>query len=87
MFAGIFVVYQKQELGNLSIECISPYSKDAFVIVSDEKYGVDKETAIVYETKTLTVEETEAFAKTFFKNLGTKLDESRNDIYEDTAVY
>lgn len=87
MFAGIFVVYQKQELGNLSIECISPYSKDAFVIVSDEKYGVDKETAIVYETKTLTVEETEAFAKTFLKNLGTKLDESRNDIYEDTAVY
>jgi len=87
MFAGIFLAYQKQELGNLSIECISPYSKNVFEIMSNEKYSNDKATAIVYQTNTLTVEETEEFAKSFFENLGTKLDESRNDIYEDTAVY
>lgn len=87
MFFGIFVAYQKQELGNLSIECISPYSKDSFVIVSDEEYRSDSEAAMVYQTNTLTVEETEEVARTFFENLGTTLDESRNDIYEDTAVY
>lgn len=87
MFLGIFGAYQMQELGNLSIECILPYSKDAFVISSDEEYSSDRETAIVYQTNTMTVEETEEFARTFFENLGTTLDESRNDIYEDTAVY
>lgn len=82
-----FCGYQKQELGNLSIECISPYSKDSFVIVSDEEYRSNSEAAMVYQTNTLTVEETEEVARTFFENLGTTLDESRNDIYEDTAVY
>lgn len=87
MFTGIFGAYQKQELGNLSIECISPYSKEAFVITSDEEYSKEKETAIVYRTNTLTVEDTEKFARLFFEKLGTALDESRSDIYEDTAVY
>lgn len=87
MFAGIFVAYQKQELGNLSIECISPYSKKAFEILSDEEYSRDKEKAMVYQTNILTVEETEEFARTFFENLGTSLDEMRNDVYEDSALY
>lgn len=87
MFTGIFWAHQKQELGNLSIECISPYSKEAFEIVSNEEYRKDNETAMVYQTNTLTVEEAESFARTFFENRGTTLDESRNDIYEDTAVY
>ena len=87
MFTGIFWAYQKQELGNLPIECISPYPAGTFQIVSNEEYSEDMETAMVYQTNTLTVEETENFARNFFENLGTTLDESRNDIYEDTAVY
>lgn len=87
LFTGIFAAYQKQELGNLSIECISPYSKETFIITSDEEYSKEKETAIVYQTNTLTVEDTEKFARSFFEKLGTALDESRSDIYEDTAFY
>lgn len=87
MFAGIFFAYQKQELGNLSIECISPYSKDTLEIVVNEEYSKNNETAMVYKTNILTVEETEAFATSFMENLGTTLDKSRNDIYDDTAVY
>lgn len=87
MFAAIFVAYDKQELGNLQMECISPYSKDAFKITSDQKYCQDSDTAMVYETSTLTVEETEIFARDYFENLGTSLDESRIDIYENTAYY
>lgn len=87
MFTGIFWAYQKQELGNLSIECISSYPKGTFQIVTTEKYSENRGMATVYQTNTLTVEETEAFGKSFFENLGTSLDESRNDIYEETAVY
>lgn len=87
MFTAIFVAYEKQELGNLSIECISPYSDDEFTIISNEEYSVSNKTVMVYQTNTLTVEETEEFARNYFENLGTTLDESRNDIYENTAVY
>lgn len=87
MFTTIFVAYEKQELGNLSIECISPYSEDTFKIVSNEEYSEENQTAMVYQTNILTVEETETFARNFFENLGTGLDESRNDIYEETAFY
>lgn len=87
MFTGIFWAYQKQELGNLLIECVSPYPEEIFEIVTNEEYRADIVTAVVYQTNTLTVEETESFARNFFENLGTTLDESRNDIYEDTAFY
>ena len=87
MFTGIFIAYKNQELGNLPIECISPYTKGMFEVVSNEEYSENVESAMVYQTNTLTVEETESFAKNFFENLGTTLDERRNDIYDDTAVY
>lgn len=86
-FTIIFVAYQKQELGNLPVECIAPYSEGTFQIVSNEEYSKDTKMVMVYQTNVLSVEETEAFARRFFENLGTSLDESRSDIYEDTAVY
>lgn len=87
MFTGIFIAYKNQELGNLSIECISPYTEGMFEVVTNEEYRDDVESAMVYQTNTLTVEETESFAKSFFESLGTALDESRIDIYENTAYY
>lgn len=87
MFMIIFGAYQMQELGNLQIECIVPYEKDRFQIVSSEEYDTETKKAMVYQTDILTVEETEQFAAAFFENLGTTIDTSRNDIYENTAVY
>ena len=87
MFTGIFWAYERQELGNLSIECISPYPEGTLEIVTNVAYSEEIENAVVYQTNTLTVEETEDFARSFFENLGTRLDESRNDIYENTAIY
>lgn len=87
IFTGIFVAYENQELGNLSIECISPYAEDTFEIVSDEEYSSAQGKAMVYKTNTLTLEETEAFASAFFENLGTTLDETRNDAYEESVLY
>lgn len=87
MFTGIFWAYEKQELGNLSIECISPYPEGTFEIVTNGEYSEEIKTAVVYQTNTLTVEETESFARNFFENLGSRLDESRIEIYENTAIY
>ena len=87
MFAGIFLAYENQELGNLSIECISPYPEETFQVVSKEEYSADRKSVMVYQTNTLTVEETEGFAREFFEKLGSALDERRNDIYDETAVY
>lgn len=87
MFTGIFWAYEKQELGNLSIECISPYLEGTFEIVTNGEYSEEIKTAVVYQTNTLTVKESENFARNFFENLGSRLDESRNDIYENTAIY
>ncbi|MBE5882308.1 MAG: VanZ family protein [Lachnospiraceae bacterium] len=87
MFMTIFLTYQKQELGNLQIEYILPYEEGRFQIVSEEEYNKDTKKAMVYQTDILTVEETEQLAACFFKNLGTTVDTSRNDIYENTAVY
>ena len=87
MFTGIFWAYEKQELGNLSIECISPYPEGTFEIVTNAEYSEEIKTAVVYQTNTLTVEECESFTRNFFENLGSRLDESRIDIYENTAIY
>jgi hypothetical protein len=87
MFTGIFLAYQHQELGNLPIECIFPYTEGMFEVVTNEEYSENIESAMVYQTNTLTVEETKSFAKNFFENLGTVLDESRIDIYENTVYY
>lgn len=87
MFSTIYVAYQTKELGNLSIECITPYADGTFHIISNEEYSEKQENALVYQVNVLSVEETEAFAREFFENLGEELDESRNDIYDDTAVY
>ena len=87
MFVAIFWAYQMKELGNLQIEYISPYPEDKFQIVSKEEYGREMKKAMVYQTDTLTVEETQLFAVSFFKNLGTTIDESRIDIYENSAIY
>lgn len=87
MFIAIFLTYQMKELGNLQIEYISPYPEDEFQIVSKEEYGKKVQKAMVYQTDTLTVEKTRQFAVGFFENLGTTIDESRIDIYENSAIY
>ena len=87
MFIAIFLTYPMKELGNLQIEYISPYPEDEFQIVSKEEYGKKVQKAMVYQTDTLTVEKTRQFAVGFFENLGTTIDESRIDIYENSAIY
>lgn len=87
LFGTIFTVYHFQEFGNLSIRAarkinLSDVDVQLSAILSDKL-----ETAPVYRAPVVDESETHALAQDFFARLGTQLDESQNDIYDETAVY
>lgn len=87
LFFGLYLLYQMQELGNLGIQCISPYDMEQLQITSHVTCDPTSGKAMVYKTSTLSREDTRQFAKDFFANLGGTLDEDRIDLYESTAIY
>lgn len=86
-FVMIFVTYEKQDLGNLSIFYITKVDEDNFTVESDEIYSTSQENLTVYKTKQYNQEETYQFAEKFFNAIGDTMDESRTDLYDQTAVY
>ncbi|RDU23664.1 VanZ family protein [Anaerosacchariphilus polymeriproducens] len=86
-FVTIFVIYANQELGNLKTSCIAKVDRDKLAVKADVKYSTDQEKLTVYKIKQLSQEETYQFAVEFFNSIRDAIDESRNDIYDETAVY
>lgn len=86
-FTTIFATYANQELGNLSIAYIKKVDADNLTVDSDEKYNTNQESLTVYKTKQYSQEETYQFAKKFFDSIGDTIDESRTDLYDETAIY
>jgi len=86
-FGYLFAMYHTQELGNIPFECILPFEKNNLSITSNTTFSDEEETAAVYKCVRLSKEETATFAKKLFERLGTNLDESRNDYYDETAVF
>ena len=87
LFITIYVVYEKQELGNLSCEYIVTYDKNKLNIVTDEKYSDRETTVMVYQVPIRSIDETRLMADELFTLMGTKIDESRTDHYDETAFY
>lgn len=87
LFGIIFISYDRQELGNLETRYVVLQDMSQISVSTTEQYSKEKSKAAIYQVKKATVEETKEQAKAFFENLGSSLDESRNDIYQDTAVY
>lgn len=87
LFSGFYLLYQVQELGNLAIQCITPYDMEQLEITSHITCDTTSGKAMVYTTPTLSREDTKQFAKDFFANLGGTLDEDRINLYDSTAVY
>lgn len=87
LFSTIYIVYEMQELGNLRCEYIAAYDKNKLDIVSDEKYSDRETTAMVYKVPIRSNDETRQMADEFFALMGTKVDESRIDLYDETAFY
>lgn len=86
-FSMIFITYAKQDLGNLSISYISRLDKDKLTVNSDEKYSTSQASMAAYKIKQYSVDETHQFTEKFFNYIGDTIDESRTDIYDETAVY
>lgn len=86
-FALIYIKYEIQELGNLPIEYNYKVNMKNINIEKQTEYSKDRTNQDIFYKKTLTEEETRRIAEKIFENMGTTLDKSRIDIYENTAVY
>ena len=85
VFSTIFLIYHTKSFGNMPSACIL---KQKNIEVSSEiEFSDAAEEVMVYETVVLTSNETKQMAESIFEKLGYKLDESRTDIYENTALY
>ena len=87
VFVGIFIMYDRQELGNLEIGLSSRIDMSDVQVTTTENYSSQPGTAAVYKIPVYTEEETRKTADNFFASLGQTLDESRTDLYDETAVY
>lgn len=84
-FALIFGNYSKKELGNLPSGYIIR-QRDVRV-TTELELSSDENTALVYRTSVANVKDTRKMAEEIFGRFGLGIDESRTDIYEDTAIY
>ena len=84
-FALIFGNYSKKELGNLPSGYIIR-QKDVRV-TTELELSSDENTALMYRTSVANVKDTRKMAEEIFGRFGLGIDESRTDIYEDTAIY
>ena len=80
-------MYDRQELGNLEAGLSSRIDMSDVQVTTDVSYSSNPGTAAVYKIPVYTEEETGKLADDFFSSLGQTLDESRTDLYDETAVY
>lgn len=86
-FLCIYLCYQQKELGNLSIYTVSKAPVLKVTIADGVSFSEEAPELAVYQLPKLSVPETQVIAENCFHALGTSLDESQNDIYDQTAVY
>ncbi|MBQ8559333.1 MAG: VanZ family protein [Tyzzerella sp.] len=84
-FVLIFGIYGMKELGNLPSSYI--VRKRDVQVTTELELSSDENTAMVYRTSVANVKDTRARAEETFGRFGLGIDESRTDIYEDTAIY
>lgn len=84
-FITIFTVHECNELGNL--QCHHITSAKLTSVTCNADFDATPEQAYVYIVPIANVEETANYARDFFAKQGYSLDESRTDIYDESAVY
>lgn len=86
-FAAIFICYERQELGNIVSAYIYPYDKNLLEVTTTGTYASEETRQEVYQIPVYSKQETRQFAEKFFAQTGTQVDDTRTDLYDDTAVY
>lgn len=86
-FTIIFSVYSGQELGNLPEHYILKYDMRNVVVDSNFEFSTKETKMPIYRTEVADEAEAEKLASELFEKLGTSINYSQKEIYEDTAVY
>lgn len=84
-FSIIFAVYDGKELGNLRLYSVEPVT--GFEIISHKEYSADTKKGMVYKADILDKNRADKMAEEFFAGISSVIDETRNDYYDETAVY
>lgn len=87
VFMTIFITYDKQEFGNMRENYSYRINMSNVNVITNKQMSKSEGKALVFSTDVATPNETLAFARQFFANLGTDIDEKRNNVYENTIVY
>lgn len=87
VFLGMFIKYKSKEFGNLPNDYNYKVSMKNVELKSNITLSNEKQNKDIFYKSILTEEETRKIAEDIFKKLDVRIDESRTDIYEETAVY
>lgn len=83
----VFIKYDKQELGNLSIRNSYNINMSTIDVTTDINIDNKLKKAYVYKTYIGNKEDAINLANKIFSKLNTTIDESQNDEYDDTIVF
>lgn len=86
VFAVIFLRYNMQELGNNPYRYIEAYNSNMISVTEESEFSTEETELNVYKTITLTVEEAKEKGEKIFETLGTMINETDVDIYDETIV-
>lgn len=87
VFGSVFVAYSIQELGNLSSAYYSKVNMERILLSSEVEFSEEIGTADIYVTTTGNEQDAKELANTIFAQIGMIVDETKTDIYDDTAIY
>ncbi|RDY25488.1 VanZ family protein [Romboutsia weinsteinii] len=86
-FGMVFINYSKQELGNLDISYIYRQDMSNINVNTKLKFKNKSDKAYVYKAPVGSSEDTLKVANEVFRAVDAQIDESQNNVYDDTIVY
>ena len=86
-FSIIFISYSKQELGNLSCNYIYKQNMSDVNVTTNIKLKNKPDKSSVYKAAVGSAEDTLEVANEILSSVDSKIDESKNDVYDNTIVY
>lgn len=86
-FLSIFFVYSKQDLGNIREAFNAGIDMKDIEVIGKKDFDKESSTARIYKVGVLTEEEAAKKAGEIFEAVGDKIDETYNDVYDNTIVF
>lgn len=86
-FSIIFISYSKQELGNLSCNYIYKQNMSDVNVTTNIKLKNKPDKSSVYKATVGSSEDTLEVANEILSSVDSKVDDSKNDVYDNTIIY